>query len=342
MRLANFNYTLPKDLIAQFPLKKRDESRLLVLDRINQGINHRKFYDIADYFNKGDVLVLNNTKVILARLFGRRKETGGKVEVLLQKKIGRKQYQALITPLGKLKLGEEIAINNNGVSFKVVDFKNKVIEFNKDRILDRLDRIGHVPLPQYIKRSDVLSDRKTYQTVYAKKEGAIAAPTAGLHFTAELLAKIRKKGVKIAFVTLHVGYGTFASIKEEDVSKHRMEEEYFEIPKATTKLIKEAKANSRKVFAVGTTTTRALEANKDRIVSSKITQGIKGYTDLFIYPGFEFGVVDSLITNFHLPKSTLYILACAFAGSENIKNSYAQAIQSRYRFFSYGDAMIIL
>ncbi|MDD5292447.1 MAG: tRNA preQ1(34) S-adenosylmethionine ribosyltransferase-isomerase QueA, partial [Candidatus Omnitrophica bacterium] len=232
--------------------------------------------------------------------------------------------------------------NNNGITFKVVDFKERIIEFNCDGILNRLNNIGHVPLPQYIKRSDSPSDRNTYQTVYARKEGAIAAPTAGLHFTKELLGSIRKKGVKIAFVTLHVGYGTFASIKEEDISRHKMQEEYFEIPKQTIKLIREAKAASNKVFAVGTTTTRALEANKEDIIDSKKLTDISGHTDLFIHPPYKFQVVDSLITNFHLPKSTLYILACAFAGLGNIKKAYSQAIEKKYRFFSYGDAMVLL
>ncbi|MDD5355669.1 MAG: tRNA preQ1(34) S-adenosylmethionine ribosyltransferase-isomerase QueA [Candidatus Omnitrophica bacterium] len=342
MKLSDFNYTLPKDLIAQFPLDERDKSRLLVLDKPSQAVSHRHFYDIADYLNKGDVLVLNNTKVILARLFGSRRQTGGKIEILLQEKLGRRQFRALIQPLKRLKPGEEVAINNNGITFKVVDFKERIIEFNCDGILNRLNNIGHVPLPQYIKRSDSPSDRNTYQTVYARKEGAIAAPTAGLHFTKELLGSIRKKGVKIAFVTLHVGYGTFASIKEEDVSRHKMQEEYFEIPKQTIKLIREAKAASNKVFAVGTTTTRALEANKEDIIDSKKLTDISGHTDLFIHPPYKFQVVDSLITNFHLPKSTLYILACAFAGLGNIKKAYSQAIEKKYRFFSYGDAMVLL
>ncbi|MDD5005212.1 MAG: tRNA preQ1(34) S-adenosylmethionine ribosyltransferase-isomerase QueA [Candidatus Omnitrophica bacterium] len=342
MKLCEFDYDLPKDLIAQFPLEKRDASRLLVLDRTNQNIFHRNFYDVADYFSKGDTLVLNNTKVILARLFGNRKETGGKVEVLLQEKVGKKQFRALIKPLARLKPGEEVAINNNGINFKVVDFKKRIIEFNKQGILNRLNAIGHVPLPQYIKRSDSLSDRKTYQTVYAKKQGSIAAPTAGLHFTRDLLRKIRKKGVNIAFVTLHVGYGTFASIKEDDISRHKMEEEYFQIPKETVSLIKDTKRKSKKVFAVGTTTTRALESSQDKILSRAAPKDTQGRTDLFIHPPFKFNVVDSLITNFHLPKSTLYLLVSAFAGLDNIKKVYQEAIENRYRFFSYGDATLIL
>jgi len=342
MKLSDFNYTLPKDLIAQFPLDKRDSSRLLVLDRPNQTISHRHFCDIADYLNKGDVLVLNNTKVILARLFGSRRNTGGRIEILLQEKLGRRRFRALIQPLKRLKIGEEIAVNNNGITFKLVDFRERIIEFNCDKILNRLNNIGHVPLPQYIKRSDVPSDRNTYQTVYARREGAIAAPTAGLHFTKKLLDAIRKKGVKIAFVTLHVGYGTFATIKEEDVSHHKMHEEYFEIPKHTIKLIRQAKAHSGKIFAVGTTTTRALEANSGDIIGSGKLSDISGYTDLFIHPPYKFQVVDSLITNFHLPKSTLYILACAFAGLENIRKAYSRAIEDKYRFFSYGDAMMLL
>lgn len=341
MKLSDFNYYLPKELIAQFPLSKRDESRLLILNRQNSTISHRKFYNIIDYFNKGDLLILNNTKVVLARLFGYRKKTGAKIEVLLLKKINEFCFQALISPLKRLKINEEVSINNNGVSFRLIDFNNRIIEFNRGDILENLDRMGHVPLPKYIKRHDILSDRINYQTVYAKEEGAIAAPTAGLHFTEDLLKKIENKGVKIAFLTLHVGFATFAPVRREDISHHKMQEEYFKISKETIRLINEAKRNN-KIFAVGTTTTRALEANKDKILNqNKLQNDIEGYTDLFIYPNFKFSIVDHLITNFHLPKSTLFMLVSAFAGIDNIKMAYEEAIQNKYRFFSYGDAMLI-
>jgi S-adenosylmethionine:tRNA ribosyltransferase-isomerase len=343
MKLSDFDYNLPSGLIAQSPLEKRDQSHLLVLDRKDSDIEHKKFCNISDYFNKGDLLVLNDTKVILARLYGFRKNTGGKIEALLEEKIDEKRFRALIKPLKRLKLGEEVSINNNGVSFKLIDFNNRIIEFNKAGILNRLNKIGHVPLPIYIKRPDSLSDRKRYQTVYAQKQGAIAAPTAGLHFTKSLLRKIKNKGVNIAFITLHVGYGTFAPIKEEDVLSHVMHKEYFEIPKETIRLIRQAKHNLGKVFAVGTTTCRALETSSAAILSEdKKAEAIKGHTNLFIHPPFKFKVADSLITNFHLPKSTLYLLVSAFAELGSVKMAYQEAIKNQYRFFSYGDAMLII
>ncbi len=342
MKLSSFDYNLPKGLIAQFPLDRRDQSRLLILNRTKNKLVHERFYNIIDYLNSGDLLVLNNTKVILARLFGQRKNTGGKVEALLLNKIDDRRFQALIKPLGRLKSGEEISINNNGLSFRVVDFNKRIIEFNKRGVLSKLSEVGHVPLPQYIKRKDFSLDRTRYQTVYAHKKGAVAAPTAGLHFTESLISNIRKKGAKIAFITLHVGYGTFSPIKEEDISNHRMHEEYFEIPARTIKLIREAKLNRHRIVAVGTTTCRTLEANKDKIISDQeIKNSITGNTGLFIYPPFKFNIIDSLITNFHLPKSSLYVLASAFAGLTNIKKAYAQAIKKKYRFYSYGDAMFI-
>lgn len=343
MNLTDFDYYLPNDLIAQFPLEKRGESRLLVLDRKDNSIAHRKFYNIVDYLSFGDLLVLNDTKVILARLFGRRKKTGGRVEALLLEKIGDRRFRALIRPISRLKADDEVIINNNGLSFKLVDFNKRIVEFNKTGVLAKLKSIGHVPLPHYIKREDNLRDRQRYQTVYAEKEGAVAAPTAGLHFTKSLLGKIKDKGVNITFITLHVGYGTFAPLKEDDISSHKMEEEHFEIPLTTVNLINQTKRKNGKIFAVGTTTCRALEANKDKILNpSIIKKGIRGTTDLFIYPPFKFDIVDSLITNFHLPKSTLYILVSAFADLNNIMKSYQGAIEDKYRFFSYGDAMLIL
>jgi len=342
MELSDFNYNLPKSLIAQFPLEKRDQSRLLVVDRKRKTIEHRKFNNIIDYLNPGDLLILNNTKVILARLFGFRKNTGGKVEVLLQEQINNHRFKALINPLRRLKIGEEISINNNGLSFRLVDFSKRIIEFSKEGMLDKLNKIGHVPLPQYIKRQDLKMDRIRYQTVYAEKEGSIAAPTAGLHFTKSLLRKIQNKGVNIAFVTLHVGYGTFAPIKDENISNHTMHKEYFEIPSETVSLIRQTKNSCDRVVAVGTTSCRALESSKEKILNQNSKLSIKGYTDLFIYPPFKFNIIDSLITNFHLPKSTLYLLVATFTGLNTTKKAYSQAIENKYRFYSYGDSMVIL
>ncbi|MFH1621644.1 MAG: tRNA preQ1(34) S-adenosylmethionine ribosyltransferase-isomerase QueA [Candidatus Omnitrophota bacterium] len=342
MKLSDFDYSLPKSLIAQYPLKKRDKSRLLVINRKKKTIGHKNFNNIIDYLNAGDLLILNNTKVVLARLFGFRKNTGGKVEILLQEQIINNRFKALINPLGKLKIGEEISINNNGLSFRLLDFANRIIEFNKKDILAKLDKIGHVPLPQYIKRQDLRIDKIRYQTVYAEHEGSIAAPTAGLHFTKSLLNKIRDKGVNVAFVTLHVGYGTFAPIRDEDISNHKMHKEYLEIPYDTIKLIRQTKDSDGKVVAVGTTSCRALESNKGKILNRNTISTIKGYVDLFIYPPFKFKIIDSLITNFHLPKSTLYLLVATFTGLNTIKKAYSQAIENKYRFYSYGDSMIIL
>ncbi|MFC1709515.1 tRNA preQ1(34) S-adenosylmethionine ribosyltransferase-isomerase QueA [Candidatus Omnitrophota bacterium] len=343
MKLTDFDYNLPKNLIAQFPLDKRDQSRLLVFDRTQKEIEHKKFCDLLDYLNRGDLLVLNDTKVIFARLFGHKKSTGAKIEALLLDKVDDRRFRALIKPLKRAKLNEDIIVNNNGLSFKLVDYNKRIIEFNKGAVLGRLNKIGHVPLPQYIKREDSALDRTRYQTIYAQKEGAIAAPTAGLHFTKPLLSKIKEKGIGIAFVTLHVGYGTFAPVKEEDILNHKMHEEYFEIPQQTINLIRKTKDNKGKIVAVGTTTCRALEASGGKIIKRKVGgNSIKGYTDLFIYPTFKFKLIDALITNFHLPQSTLYVLVAAFAGLDNTKEVYTQAIHKEYRFYSYGDAMLIL
>jgi len=342
MKLAEFDYHLPKQLIAKFPLKERDRSRLLVFDRKTQDLSHRNFFDCIDYMNKEDVLILNDTKVIMARAFGFVKKNKRKIEILLTRKIDNRVFQALIKPLRKLKSDDEVLLEGNGFSFKVIDFDKKVIQFNKDNILDNLNNIGHVPLPHYIDRQDTTGDRKDYQTVYAKNDGAIAAPTAGLHFTSELLKKIEQKGIRIAYLTLHVGYGTFAPVRAQDISRHIMHEEFFCIPKETVVLIRKAKSTRGKVFAVGTTTTRALEANSSFILDKKFKDSVNGWTNLFIYPPFKFKIVDSIITNYHLPKSTLYMLISAFAGIRKIKKLYKEAINNNYRFYSYGDATLIL
>ena len=332
MKLSEFDYSLPKELIAQYPAKERDRCRLMVLDRKTKSIAHRTFTDIVEYFNEGDVLILNDTKVIPTRLFGRRK-TGGRVEIfLLEKK--NPTCEALVRPAGRLKEGEritlesgdEVEVLNRGSLGRFVRFGRTLDDILKDT--------GHIPLPPYIGRSDEDSDKIDYQTVYARCEGATASPTAGLHFTQELLERIGARGARTAYVTLHTNYGTFAPIKSDDVEGHKMHKEYFELPEKAASAVSDAKKKGDKIFSVGTTTTRVLEHSKGAPSG--------GYTDLFIYPGYEFKIVDHLITNFHLPKSTLLLLAAAFAGKDFIFEAYRQAVAERYRFFSYGDAMLIL
>ena len=348
MKLSEFDYILPKELIAQYPVKEREKCRLMVLDRANQTVSHKTFEDIAGYFKKDDCLVLNDTKVIAARLFGKRK-TGGKVELfLLEKK--NPICEALVRPSSRLKEGEKITLES-GDDVEVLD-RGEVgrrVKFNRS-LDDILKESGHIPLPPYIDRIDGASDKDDYQTVYGVKEGATASPTAGLHFTRELIEEIRDQGAGVQFVTLHTNYGTFAPIKTSEVEAHKMHKEYFELSADTAKFVNETKKNGGRVFAVGTTTTRLLEycASLSSLTLSEVEGfsrndgSLKGYTDILIYPGYQFKVVDHLITNFHLPKSTLLLLVSAFAGKEFIFEAYRQAILKRYRFFSYGDAMLIL
>lgn len=332
MKLSDFDYILPKELIAQYPVKERQKCRLMVLDREKHSITHKTFEDITGYFNKGNLLILNDTKVIPARIFGRRK-TGGKVELfLLEKK--NPVCEALVRPSGRLKEGEKIILES-GAEAEVLE-RGKIGRFIKfNQSIDDILESGHMPLPPYIDRLDEPDDRSSYQTTYAAKEGATASPTAGLHFTRELLDKVKGQGSRVSFVTLHTNYGTFAPIKTDDVESHKMHKEYFEIPDETIETVKETKKNGGKVFTVGTTSARSLEywAKEHKT---------EGDNNLFIYPGFNFQIVDHLITNFHLPKSTLMLLVSAFAGREFILEAYREAIEKRYRFFSYGDAMLIL
>ena len=329
MKLADFDYFLPKDLIAQFPNKNRDAARLLVLKRKEKTLEHKIFKDLVDNFSPGDVLVLNDTKVIPARLFGNRL-SGGKVEVLLLKRKEGFTFEALVKP-GRIKLGEKI-------SFAAGEFSGELVAKNEINFLvDDLSRIyahGVMPLPPYIKRQAQEDDKVYYQTVFAKFDGSIAAPTAGLHFTEALLKQIEAAGVKVCFVTLHVGQGTFKPVEAEDIRQHKIHHEYFSIPQQTLEIVKEAKNKGNRIFAVGTTALRTLEAS-----ASGLTQG---YTDIFIYPGYEFKVVDCLLTNFHLPKTTLFMLVCALAGSDFAKEAYKKAIEEKYMFYSYGDAMLIV
>jgi len=329
LKLWDFDYILPKELIAQYPLKKRDAARLLILDREKQTIEHRIFKDISDYLNKNDLIVLNDTKVLRCRLYGKR-PTGGQVEILLLNHKGNLIFNAMISP-SRVKIGEKIVFNG-GKTFGLVSSKNEITFNVKDA--DTIYKLGTMPLPPYIKRYPEDLDNTYYQTVYADEEGAIASPTAGLHFSKQLIRKIKSDGINFAHLTLHVGIGTFKPVKTDDIRRHKMEPEYFKIPQDSIKAIENAKKENYRIIAVGTTSLRALET---------YANGVKeGYTDLFIYPGYKFKLVDCLLTNFHLPKTTLFMLICAFAGTPLIKKAYQEAIDQKYRFYSYGDAMLIV
>ncbi len=346
-KLSDYDYHLPKELIAQQPPGNRDDSRLLVLYRNTGKIEHRKFYEITDYFSPGDFLVLNDTKVLPARLTGNR-IGGASIELLFIEERGENRWKVLIKSNAKLKTGEEIYISDNSISARLLDRTEAgawLIEFNKNNtaVKELLHRIGGMPLPPYIKRTknkDALFslDRERYQTVFAQKEGAIAAPTAGLHFTTDILEKIQKRGVEIGFVTLHVGLGTFLPIKTDDIRDHLMHKEYYECPEEIIQGIKRAKEQNRRVIATGSTSCRVLETIARNSNSSQLC----GWTNLFIYPPYNFQYVDVLLTNFHLPKTTLLVMASAFAGRENILNAYEIAKNEGYRFFSYGDCMMII
>lgn len=342
MKLSDFEYALPKELIAKYPLQEREKCRLLVLDRTKQTISHGVFEDILDYFNKNDLLVLNNTKVIPARLFGRRK-SGGKVELFILEK-NNPVCEVLLRPSGRVREGEKITLES-GDEVEILGRSRIGRNVRFARPLDEiLKHSGHMPLPPYIDRDDEPADKDDYQTVYSDKEGATASPTAGLHFTKQLIERVKGQGARVKFVTLHTNYGTFAPIKTDNIENHKMHREYFELPFETMQAVNETKKIGGKVFAVGTTTARVLEYCADKIIQCAVSgaQYEKGYTDMYIYPGYKFKVVDHLITNFHLPRSTLLLLVSAFAGKESIFKAYRQAISEKYRFFSYGDAMLII
>jgi S-adenosylmethionine:tRNA ribosyltransferase-isomerase len=336
MKLSDFDYHLPKELIAKYPVEPRDSCRLMVLDRKNQTIEHRIFRDIVDYVEEGDLLVLNDTKVIPARLIGKKEKTGANLEVFLLKQVEDNVWEALIKNIRRLKPGDRIFISEDFfIEYLSREEDKGFVKLHSKNLKEDLEKYGHIPLPPYIERPDEEKDKQLYQTVFAKKEGSVASPTAGLHFTTELLEKIKSKGVKIAYVTLHVGLGTFKPVKDEDITKHKMHEEFYSIPEETLTMIKETKEKGKSVIAVGTTVVRTLE-------SYAITGKREDYTNIFIYPPFEFKIVDKLITNFHLPKSTLIILVSAFATKEFILKAYNEAVKEKYRFFSYGDAMFIM
>lgn len=340
MRTSDFYYDLPEELIAQTPLEPRDSSRMLVLDRQTGNIEHRIFRDVIDYLNEGDTLIVNDSRVLPARIFGTKIPTGANVEFLLLKQIKDKTWETLVKPGKKARTGDSFIFGDgimSGTVIDVLDDGNRIIEFDcKSNFFEALDRIGQMPLPPYI--HEKLEDKERYQTVYSNELGSAAAPTAGLHFTKELLEKIRQKGVNIGYVTLHVGLGTFRPVKVDDVQNHKMHSEHFEVPEETAELIQKTKQNGKRVIAVGTTSCRTLES-----VAAKYGDVVAcdGWTDIFIYPGFDFKVLDGLITNFHLPESTLIMLVSAFAGYDNVMNAYKTAVKERYRFFSFGDACFI-
>ena len=340
MKTSDFNYNLPQELIAQTPVEPRDSSRLLLLNRESGEIEHKHFYDILDYLNEGDLIVANDSRVLQARIFGIKKQTGARVEFLLLNQVENNRWETLCKPGKKAREGAEFVFGDGIMKARIIEVKedgNRVVEFeSEDNFYTALDKIGQMPLPPYI--TEELQDRERYQTVYSNEIGSAAAPTAGLHFTNELMDKIKAKGVNIAYVTLHVGLGTFRPVKVDDVKNHKMHSEHYEIPKATCDLIKKAKENGKRVIAVGTTSCRTLESVASFYGKIKPCEG---FTDIFIYPGYEFKVLDGLITNFHLPESTLIMLVSAFAGYDNVMKAYETAVDEEYRFFSFGDAMFI-
>ena len=340
MSTEEFNYELPERLIAQTPLKDRSSSRLLVMDRDTGAIEHKHFTDIIDYLLPGDVLVINDTKVIPARLIGEKEETKAVIELLLLKELGSDEWECLSRPFKRLHVGTKVSFGKGLLIAEVIEKKEEGIvkvKFNYQGIfLEILDKLGEMPLPPYI--HEKLQDKNRYQTVYAKNLGSAAAPTAGLHFTKQLLAKIKEKGVIITNVTLHVGLGTFRPVEVEDVSKHHMHSEFYEMSRETADILNKAKKEGRRIIAVGTTSTRTLETIMHTYHEFKECHGS---TDIFIYPGFNFQAIDCLITNFHLPKSTLVMLVSAFSSKEKILQAYEEAIKNEYRFFSFGDAMFI-
>lgn len=341
MKLSEFDFNLPEELIAQRPLDKRDTSRLMVLNREKQTIEHKHFYDIIDYLQPGDILVRNNTKVIPARLFGIKEETNGHVEVLLLKNLGDDTWECLVGNARIVKIDTVITFGEGLLKAKCIKIKDEGIRVFKmiytGIFFEILDQLGTMPLPPYIKEK--LNDQNRYQTVYAKIEGSAAAPTAGLHFTDEIIEKIKAKGIEILDVTLHVGLGTFRPVKVDDILDHHMHSEFYMIEPDVAKKLNQAKANGQRIIAVGTTSTRTLEANIKKY--GKFTATHEN-TDIFIYPGYQYEAIDCLITNFHLPKSTLLMLISAFASKEFIFKAYQEAIDKKYRFFSFGDSMFII
>jgi len=340
LKVKDFDFYLPEELIAQHPLEKRDESRLMVVDKNSGNIEHRIFKNIIDYLNEGDCLVLNNTRVLPARLIGEKEGTGGKMEFLLLKRIDVNTWETLVKPGKRAKIGARFIFGGGELKAEVKEIGedgSRIVQFEYEGVFEEvLDRLGEMPLPPYI--TETLEDKERYQTVYSKEAGSAAAPTAGLHFTEELLTKIKDKGIKLAFVTLHVGLGTFRPVKVDTIEEHHMHSEYYTMSKETAEIINETKEKGGRVIAVGTTSCRTLEtiANEEGRVREQ-----SGWTSIFMYPGYKFKIVDALITNFHLPESTLIMLVSAFSSREIIMKAYEEAVKEKYRFFSFGDAMFL-
>ena len=341
MKTSDFNFDLPQELIAQDPLEDRSSSRLMVLNKESGEIAHRIFHDITEYLHPGDCLVINDTKVIPARLIGTKEDTGAHIEILLLKRKENDVWETLVKPGKKCRPGARVVFGNGELKAEIVDVLedgNRLVHFEYEGIFEEvLDRLGQMPLPPYITHK--LKDKNRYQTVYAKNDGSAAAPTAGLHFTKELMKQVEEKGVKIAHVTLHVGLGTFRPVKVDNVESHHMHSEFYMVEEDQAKLINDTKKNGGRVISVGTTSCRTLESATDE---NGILHAGSGWTEIFIYPGYKFKMIDGLITNFHLPESTLLMLVSALAGKEYIMAAYEEAVKERYRFFSFGDAMLIL
>ena len=339
MKLSEFDYKLPEELIAKTPAAKRDASRLMVLHRNDGRIEHRRFSDVIEYLEPSDILVVNNTKVIPARLIGHKKGTGGEVEILLLRQESEYLWKCLVRPGRRLMPGAKVEFKNGLMEAEIVERREggqRLVKFSYNGdFYQVLESVGQVPLPPYIDRKPTEADNNRYQTIYAKEEGAVAAPTAGLHFTPELMAAIKAKGVEVLEILLHVGWGTFKGVVADDIREHKMDAEYYRISKEAAEKIKNGKLENRRIIAVGTTTSRALESFGQ---SGKLSD----WTEIFIYPPYQFKIVDALVTNFHLPKSTLIMLVSALAGRENVMKAYQEAIKEKYRFYSYGDAMMVV
>jgi S-adenosylmethionine:tRNA ribosyltransferase-isomerase len=351
-KLSNFNFNLPKDLVAQYPVEERDQSRLMVIDRKTGKIEHKIFKEILGYFNEGDAMVFNNTKVFPARLYGQKEKTGAKIEVFLLRELNHEArlWDVLVDPARKIRVGNKLYFEDeNGhdaLVAEVVDnttSRGRTIRFlfdgPEEDFQRELGRLGNTPLPSYIEREPEESDRERYQTIYAKEIGAVAAPTAGLHFSRELLKRLELKGINFAEVTLHIGLGTFRTIDVEDLSKHKMEAEYFRIGPTASEIVNKSLQNEKRVCSIGTTAMRAMET---AVSAEHMLKPVEGWTNKFIFPPYEFSIANSMVTNFHLPKSSLLIMVCAFGGFELIMDAYNEAIKEKYRFYSYGDAMLIL
>ena len=345
MKLSDFKYPLPRNLIAKHPAKPRDSSRMMVLNRADESISERRFSDITQYFSKGDCLVLNETKVFSARLFGKKEKTNAKIEVFLLRELNQEDniWDVIVDPARKVRIGNKIYFDDGKIWCEVIDnttSRGRTVRFNyKQDLFKIIEKIGYTPLPHYIKRDPEESDKESYQTVYAKNIGSVAAPTAGLHFTKRLLSTLEKKGVRIAPITLHLGLGSFRAVEVEDLSKHKMDSEYYEIPQSTVDIVNRTIDNRGHVFVCGTSTVRAAESS---VTTTGHLKSNRGWTDKFIFPPYDFKIVDRLITNFHMPESTLLMLTSAFAERDFVMKAYKKAIKEKWRFFSYGDAMLVL